>query len=70
MEDLYDTRVPLHNEDAFTHGLKFKAKVSQKKALTHRCYVSVGLVSVGVPASESKESRITGTLWPAIWTHL
>ena len=28
VEDLYDTRVPLHNEDAFTHGLKFKAKVS------------------------------------------
>ncbi|CAI8039048.1 Carboxyl-terminal PDZ ligand of neuronal nitric oxide synthase protein [Geodia barretti] len=26
VEDLYDTRVPLHNEDAFTHGLKFKAK--------------------------------------------
>jgi carboxyl-terminal PDZ ligand of neuronal nitric oxide synthase protein len=26
VEDLYDTRVPLHNEDAFTHGLTFKAK--------------------------------------------
>ena len=28
VEDLYDTRIPLHNEEAFQHGLRFKAKVS------------------------------------------
>lgn len=28
VDDLYDTRVPLHNDDAFSHGLRFKAKVS------------------------------------------
>ncbi len=27
VEDLYDTRIPLHNEDVFEHGLRFKAKV-------------------------------------------
>lgn len=27
VDDINDTRVPLHNEDAFQHGLKFKAKV-------------------------------------------
>ncbi|XP_064390246.1 carboxyl-terminal PDZ ligand of neuronal nitric oxide synthase protein-like isoform X2 [Halichondria panicea] len=26
VEDLYDTRIPLHNEDVFEHGLRFKAK--------------------------------------------
>lgn len=29
VEDLHDTRVPLHNEDAFQHGIQFKAKVSE-----------------------------------------
>ena len=33
VEDLYDTRVPLHNEDAFSHGLRFKAKVSGQRAM-------------------------------------
>ncbi len=28
VEDLYDTRIPLHNEEAFQHGIDFKAKVS------------------------------------------
>lgn len=28
VEDLYDTRIPLHNEEAFQHGIAFKAKVS------------------------------------------
>ena len=27
VEDLYDTRIPLHNEEAFQHGIQFKAKV-------------------------------------------
>ena len=36
VEDLYDTRVPLHNEDAFSHGLKFKAKVSTAHTHAHR----------------------------------
>lgn len=27
VEDLYDTRIPLHNEDVFEHGLRFKSKV-------------------------------------------
>ncbi len=27
VEDLYDTRIPLHNEDVFEHGLRYKAKV-------------------------------------------
>ena len=26
MDDLYDTRIPLHNEDVFQHGIRFKAK--------------------------------------------
>lgn len=34
VEDLYDTRVPLHNEDAFGHGLRFKAKVSNTLPLS------------------------------------
>ena len=29
VDDLYDTRLPLHNEDAFEHGIRFKAKVGQ-----------------------------------------
>lgn len=27
VDDINDTRVPLHNEDIFQHGLTFKAKV-------------------------------------------
>lgn len=27
VDDLYDTRIPLHNEDVFQHGIRFKAKV-------------------------------------------
>ncbi len=41
VEDLYDTRIPLHNEDVFEHGLRFKAKVRVVvlRSLPH--YVSV-----------------------------
>lgn len=27
-DDGYDSRIPLHNEDAFEHGITFQAKVS------------------------------------------
>ncbi|WAR31750.1 CAPON-like protein [Mya arenaria] len=27
-DDGYDSRIPLHNEDAFQHGISFQAKVS------------------------------------------
>ena len=27
-EDGYDTRIPLHNDEAFQHGIHFQAKVS------------------------------------------
>lgn len=27
VQDMLDTRVPLHNEEAFQHGIKLKAKV-------------------------------------------
>ena len=28
-DDGYDSRIPLHNEDAFQHGIPFQAKVDQ-----------------------------------------
>jgi hypothetical protein len=28
VDDAYDTRIPLHNEEAFKHGINFRAKVS------------------------------------------
>ena len=30
VEDMLDTRVPLHNDDAFQHGIKLKAKVCEE----------------------------------------
>lgn len=27
VDDAFDSRIPLHNEDAFLHGINFKAKV-------------------------------------------
>ena len=27
-DDGYDSRIPLHNEEAFQHGIQFQAKVS------------------------------------------
>ena len=29
VEDAYDTRIPLHSEEAFQHGIDFSAKVRQ-----------------------------------------
>ena len=35
-DDGYDSRIPLHNDDAFTHGIHFHAKVrSAHNRLTH-----------------------------------
>ena len=28
-DDGYDSRIPLHNDDAFQHGIPFQAKVMQ-----------------------------------------
>jgi len=44
VEDLYDTRIPLHNEEAFQHGIQFKAKVSLvisgvRFTCLQRCYL-------------------------------
>lgn len=30
-EDGYDTRIPLHNDEAFQHGIHFQAKVIYKQ---------------------------------------
>ena len=60
VDDLYDTRVPLHNEDVFQHGIRFKAKVrrlftacstmlntvNEPSWLLSRCYFLRGLVSL------------------------
>ena len=50
VEDLYDTRVPLHNEDAFSHGLRFKAKVRTRHTnvlcITEYMRMSVGVTRV------------------------
>ena len=34
VDDLYDTRIPLHNEDVFQHGIRFKAKVDSQPVFT------------------------------------
>lgn len=38
VEDLYDTRIPLHNEEAFQHGIQFKAKVSSPQHEAYRFF--------------------------------
>ncbi|KAI5735661.1 hypothetical protein M8J77_021091 [Diaphorina citri] len=30
-QDEYDTRIPMHSEEAFQHGITFQAKTRQKK---------------------------------------
>ena len=32
-EDGYDSKIPLHNDEAFQHGIQFNAKVKQSKIL-------------------------------------
>lgn len=34
-DDLYDCRIPLHNELAYQHGIHFEAKVSFKNYTTY-----------------------------------
>ena len=29
VEDMHDTRVPVHNDEAFQHGIRFKGKVTE-----------------------------------------
>ncbi|KAK3798172.1 hypothetical protein RRG08_017261 [Elysia crispata] len=33
-DDTYDSRIPLHNEEAFQHGLQFQAKITSLKRQT------------------------------------
>lgn len=60
VDDLYDTRIPLHNEDVFQHGIRFKAKVrrlftacstmlntgNEPSSLLSWCYFLRGVVSL------------------------
>jgi len=32
-EDGYDSKIPLHNDEAFQHGIQFNAKVEKNKIL-------------------------------------
>ena len=32
-DDGYDSRIPLHNDDAFQHGIQFQAKVRKAKVM-------------------------------------
>jgi len=32
-EDGYDSKIPLHNDEAFQHGIQFNAKVEENKIL-------------------------------------
>ena len=36
-EDGYDSRIPLHNEEAFQHGIQFQAKVRHHILLLNIC---------------------------------
>ena len=31
-DDGYDSRIPLHNDDAFAHGIHFHARVSDRES--------------------------------------
>lgn len=44
--DDYDTRIPLHPEEAFHHGIKFQAKVSDLSLLQLAETCSVGIRSL------------------------
>lgn len=40
-EDGYDTRIPLHNDEAFQHGIHFQAKVCLTSYYVHSYQISV-----------------------------
>lgn len=37
VDDVADSRVPLHNEEAYQHGIHFQAKVSGARFSLHSC---------------------------------
>ena len=39
-DDGYDSRIPLHNEEAFQHGITFQAKVSTDKSVCKNMLLS------------------------------
>ena len=53
VDDGHDLRIPLHNEEAFQHGINFEAKVNA--LTTGNCYDSVSnMFSLSLSANLSK----------------
>ena len=40
VEEAYDSKSPVHNEDAFEHGIAFKVKVPLLKSVFAFCLIS------------------------------
>lgn len=41
VDDVADSRVPLHNEEAYQHGIHFQAKVKQTISTVHIAIVII-----------------------------
>lgn len=41
VDDGHDLRIPLHNEEAFQHGINFEAKVKSRRCLPNDSFVDL-----------------------------
>ncbi len=56
-EDGYDNKIPLHNDEAFQHGIQFKVKVKFKMNCKKKKFLEFYLVYWIIGSTETNKSR-------------